>query len=59
MTADMQAHEWLPFLEREYLDEFIKDGGASVKFAVPHDDGAKRAIVDGVTSSAISGTIRR
>ena len=30
--------EWLGFLDREYLSTFIRDGGASVKFAVADDD---------------------
>ena len=30
--------KWLGFLDREYLSTFIKDGGASVKFAVADDD---------------------
>ena len=29
---------WLGFLDREYLSTFIRDGGASVKFAVTDDD---------------------
>lgn len=30
--------KWLGFLDREYLSTFIKDGGASVKFAVADDE---------------------
>ena len=29
---------WLRFLDAEYLSTFIRDGGASVKFAVTDDD---------------------
>ena len=53
MTAEMDVVEWLPFLEREYLDEFIRDGGASVKFIVPHDQKGKQAIIEGLETSAI------
>ena len=53
MTAEMNVVDWLPFLEREYLDEFIRDGGASVKFVVPHDQQGKRAIIEGLEASAI------
>ena len=33
----MQGAEWLSHVQREYLDTFIKDGGASVKFVVGDD----------------------
>lgn len=38
MPNDMPLSDWLGFLEREYLSTFIKDGGASVKFAVTTED---------------------
>ncbi len=34
MPNDMPLSDWLGFLDREYLSTFIKDGGASIKFAV-------------------------
>ena len=34
----MTPAEWAVVLQREYLADFIKAGGASVKFAVPLDD---------------------
>ncbi len=34
MPNDMPVSDWLGFLDSEYLSTFIKDGGASVKFAV-------------------------
>ncbi len=33
--------QWLGFMEDEYLSTFIKDGGASIKFAVTPNDEAK------------------
>ena len=37
-TNAIPIDEWLKFVDREYLSTFIKDGGASVKFAVAPDD---------------------
>lgn len=34
----VEIGEWLNLLEREYLDDFVKVGGAGVKFAVVPDD---------------------
>ena len=34
MANTMPLHEWLRFMDSEYLSSFIKDGGASIKFAV-------------------------
>ena len=34
MPNDMPLSDWLGFLDREYLSTFIRDGGASIKFAV-------------------------
>lgn len=37
MTATISPNEWLTFVKSEYLDTFIRDGGAAIKFAVPMD----------------------
>lgn len=37
---------WLSFVEREYLDDFVRSGGASVKFAVPLDAQTRRTTVE-------------
>ena len=34
MANTMPLHDWLRFMDSEYLSSFIKDGGASIKFAV-------------------------
>jgi len=34
MSNSIPVQEWLHFIDSEYLSTFIKDGGASVKFAV-------------------------
>ena len=38
MPNDMVLSDWLGFLDSEYLSTFIKDGGASIKFAVVAED---------------------
>lgn len=38
MTAAIPIGDWLEVLDREYLSTFIRDGGASVKFAVVGDE---------------------
>ena len=38
MPNDIPIHEWLKFVDDEYLSTFIKDGGASIKFAVTPDE---------------------
>ena len=38
MSNTISIHEWLEFVDDEYLSTFIKDGGASVKFAVTPDE---------------------
>ena len=45
MTNSIAVDEWVDALDREYLSGFIKDGGATVKFAVA-DDGGRRALVE-------------
>ena len=37
MTNTIPIQEWLGFIDSEYLSTFIRDGGASVKFAVTPD----------------------
>ena len=45
MTNSIAVDEWVDALDREYLSGFIKDGGATVKFAVA-DAGGRRALVE-------------
>lgn len=54
MTATITANEWLEFVEREYLDAFIRDGGSSIKFAVALDDEARSAVSEGIARMAES-----
>ena len=39
------SSEWLDLLRREYLDDFIRQGGAAVKFAVVGDDSPGGALL--------------
>jgi len=52
MTATIGPEEWLSFLEAEYLNDFIREGGASVKFAVPMDGGLRAEIERGLVLRA-------
>ena len=38
MPNTIPIHEWLKFVDDEYLSTFIKHGGASIKFAVTPDE---------------------
>ncbi|HLC42398.1 MAG TPA: BREX system ATP-binding domain-containing protein [Methylomirabilota bacterium] len=46
--ATIAPQRWLNFLQAEYLESFIKDGGASVKFAVPLEEELRGAVEQGV-----------
>ena len=35
MTNELPFQEWLKVIREEYLDGFVKEGGSSIKFAVP------------------------
>ena len=39
MDNAMPTQEWVRFIGSEYLESFIKEGGASVKFAVMDENG--------------------
>lgn len=49
MTATIRPADWLGFMMSEYIDGFVRDGGAAVKFAIPLDD----------ASGAATGDLRR
>lgn len=38
MVNTIPLHDWLRHIDSEYLSTFIRDGGASIKFAVTKDD---------------------
>ena len=39
MTNILTVKEWLGVIEREYLQDFVKDSGSAIKFAVPAQEG--------------------
>ena len=49
MANTMPLHEWLRFMDSEYLSSFIRDGGASIKFAVTRE-GLKPALYEALES---------
>ena len=49
MANTISIHEWLRFVDDEYLSTFVKDGGASIKFAVT-PDGQKTDLYEAVKS---------
>ncbi len=48
MTATLDVAHWLTFIQQEYLDSFIRDGGSSVKFVVPLDEALRPGIENGI-----------
>ena len=38
MPDPIPRNDWLQFIDDEYLSQFIRDGGASIKFAVTPDE---------------------
>jgi hypothetical protein len=43
MTATITQAKWCEFIRREYLDGFVRDGGAVIKFCVPIEQQARAA----------------
>jgi hypothetical protein len=48
----MKPEAWVDFVGREYLDSFVRDGGATIKFAVSIDDSVRPHVIDGLTVRA-------
>jgi hypothetical protein len=42
----LSARDWLTVVEREYLQSFVRDGGAAVKFVVADDPATRAALRD-------------
>lgn len=47
----MSVHEWLSVLRQEYLQGFIQNGGAAVKFVVPQGDTERQQVLDQLSSA--------
>lgn len=43
---EMQSSTWLDAIRRDYLDDFIREGGAAVKVAVTEEDAARHRLRD-------------
>ncbi len=52
MTAAIQPSEWLRFIDREYLANFVSDGGSSIKFAVPVEESLRPDLFTGLADLA-------
>lgn len=52
MPPHMKPEAWADFIGREYLDSFVRDGGATIKFAVSMDDSAGPHALDGLKGRA-------
>jgi hypothetical protein len=50
--AEIAPSRWLALMEHEYLADYIRDGGAAVKFAVPADTAARLAVREGLRAAA-------
>jgi hypothetical protein len=53
MTATMTATDWVAFIDREYLSDFVPAGGAALKFGVRMDDGSITALGDLIADAAL------
>ncbi len=52
MAATISPENWLEFMRAQYLDSFIKQGGSSIKFAVPIQESLRAAIDAGIAEMA-------
>lgn len=52
MTATISPGDWLEHVGREYLHQFVPEGGAAVKFVVPMNEHTRRGLFDGIAEMA-------
>ena len=52
MTNTLPIKEWLDVVRDEYLDGFVKNGGSSIKFAVPEGEDLAPLLEDALRSMA-------
>jgi len=50
--VDSSSSGWLGLIEREYLRDFIWDGGAAVKFVVPDSEESRHHLREGLRAAA-------
>jgi hypothetical protein len=51
----MTPEAWLEIARREYLDHFVREGGAAVKVLVPADEPCRQALRDGLQALTQAG----
>jgi len=44
MSSVIKLHEWLPIIRKEYLQDFISQGGSAVKFVIPTNGAVTRQL---------------
>jgi hypothetical protein len=54
MSAAIGPSDWLGFIERDYLADFIGAGGASIKFVVPLEESEREACTSDLAARAQS-----
>lgn len=52
MPPQMPAGDWVDFVDREYLQDFVPDGGATIKFAVSMDKAAHCLVAEDLSRCA-------
>ncbi|MEI6621258.1 MAG: BREX system ATP-binding domain-containing protein [Actinomycetes bacterium] len=52
MAIGMRPPDWVSFMEANYLQDFIADGGASIKFAVPLGDTDRDEMIGSLVEAA-------
>ena len=55
MTNSLPCQDWVQTIKTEYLDDFIREGGSAIKFAVPVDAGARPVLFTQLTHAAHDG----
>lgn len=49
---DTDSTDWLKVIEREYLEDFIREGGAAVKFVVPDSEASRLHVHEALMAAA-------
>jgi hypothetical protein len=49
MTATITPAKWAEFIQREYLESFVRDGGAAIKFCVPMEGDVRSSAWDALS----------
>ena len=52
MTPTLESEEWLRFMRNEYLDNFVKDGGATIKYPIILSSEIISPLVDSIKRNA-------